>query len=234
MSTTRNPAACRNSTPAVSAAATLAVAKCGPGFDSSPSAAEPAPPVTTVHEGRPSISLSQASGSSRKRSVTFTLGAAEKLRLRGSQLLVPLDVAHEALLERELRLVAEELPRLVDRKRAALGHQGIALAMLDAYPGKMLARDLGHLVEGARAAVGQVEYLVLRFFPGDHQRDPRDEILDVGEIEGVAAVAVDGQVLSPQRVLYEGLPHAAADAALAVERGGSNDGIREPENLVVG
>src|SRR5262245_4150518 len=156
------------------------------------------------------------------------------MRLRGSQLFVPLDVAHETLLEWKLRLVAEQLARLVDRKRAALGHQRIARAMFDLDAGKMLAHDLGHLVESARAAVGQVEYLVPRFFPGDHQRDPRDEILDVGEIERVAAVAVDRQVLSAQRVLDECLPYAAADAALAVERGGTHDGIRQAENLVVG
>src|SRR4029077_1992461 len=60
------------------------------------------------------------------------------------------------------------------------------------------------------------------------------QVVDIGEIEAVAAVAVDGDIDAAQRVLDERLADATAHAALAVERRGTHDRVGQAEYLIVG
>ena len=70
--------------------------------------------------------------------------------------------------------------------------------------------------------------------PAHAQDDALHQIVDIGEIEAVAAVAVDGHIEPAQRVLDERLADAPADAALAVERRGPHDRVGQAEYLMVG
>src|SRR5215471_339315 len=95
------------------------------------------------------------------------------------------------------------------------------------------SHDVDHLVERSRAAVRQIEYLVVCFGARDHQHDSLHQVADISEIERIGAIAVHRQRLATQRVLDERLTYAAADATLTIEGRRTQYRVVEVEHLIV-
>src|SRR5258706_11062687 len=158
----------------------------------------------------------------------------EELRVPFGQLLVPLNVLDEPLLQWEPRLVAQQALRLLHRQSAAFGHEEVARLILYFDARKLGFDDLGHLIEAACSAEREVEYLIACLGSSDAKRDALHEVPYVGKVQAVRTIAVNAQGQPSHRVLDESLSDPTAHAPFAVERRGSEYGVSQLEYLVIG
>ena len=147
---------------------------------------------------------------------------------------IPLDVLGQAHLYGVLWSISENPLRLLDTQRSAEWHEIIALHILDLRVLKVLPDDIRQLLDRSGAAIGHIQDLAPCGRVVDGQADPIDQILDVGEIEQLAAVAVDAQLGAAQRVFDKDLADSPADAPWPVQRRRPDDGVGQVEHLPVG
>src|SRR5581483_1843232 len=170
------------------------------------------------------------------RHVLLLVGVASE-RLRGRQLpaSVPRDCPLEALVEVDLRLEAEELPRLADVRAADLD-VGVVERLEDD-----VARAAGEPLDPLRelddrddrAVVADVEALADRLRALEAEQHRLHHVVDVAPRADLRAVAVDRQVAAGEGRLDEGADGAAADLAGPVHVEGPHGHRRQVELVVV-
>src|SRR5437870_4752873 len=106
------------------------------------------------------------------------------------QLLIPLDVLTQANLERVLRRIIEQPRCLFYAQSSSERHQLVTVDILHLDSGEVLLDDRHDVLDRASSAIRQVEDLIARRWALDGQAYAFDEIVDVREVELLAAVAL--------------------------------------------